>query len=79
MTNQSRYGIHAGVFTHNAAKQRQAFQQLEVSGVLINEIPTFRSDLLPYGGIKESGQGREGILAGIDDYTFPKIYLENIE
>jgi acyl-CoA reductase-like NAD-dependent aldehyde dehydrogenase len=79
MANQSRYGIQAGVYTHNATKQRQAFQQLEVSGVLINEIPTFRTDLLPYGGIKESGQGHEGILAGIEDYTFPKVYLENLE
>jgi acyl-CoA reductase-like NAD-dependent aldehyde dehydrogenase len=75
LANCSRYGIHAGVYTSDPAKIEQAYDRLEVAGVLINEIPTYRADSLPYGGVKESGLGREGVLSGIDEYTYPKTLL----
>jgi acyl-CoA reductase-like NAD-dependent aldehyde dehydrogenase len=78
LANQSRYGIQTGVYTANTQQQREAFARLETGGVLINEIPTFRADALPYGGVKESGQGREGVMAGIDEYSYQKTYLEKL-
>ena len=59
--NQSRYGLQAGVFTVDQTKVDYAFEHLEVGGVIVNEVPTFRSDAMPYGGVKDSGLGREGV------------------
>jgi len=59
--NHSRYGLQAGVFTHDDRKLDQAFNELEVGGVIANDVPTFRSDAMPYGGVKDSGLGREGV------------------
>lgn len=59
--NNSRFGIHAGVFTPRIDHAMQAWDTLEVGGVLINEVPSWRIDHMPYGGVKDSGQGREGI------------------
>ncbi len=75
LVNQSRYGLQAGVFVAEADKMQQAYRTLEVGGVLINEIPTFRSDFLPYGGVKDSGLGREGVLSGIREYSYEKTLL----
>ncbi|NBV43278.1 aldehyde dehydrogenase family protein, partial [bacterium] len=74
--NQSRYGLQAGLYTHNTQKIEQAYQTLEVGGLLINDIPTTRLDLLPYGGVKDSGLGREGILNGMDEYTYIKTLIQ---
>jgi acyl-CoA reductase-like NAD-dependent aldehyde dehydrogenase len=67
--NDSRYGIHAGVFTPRIDHAFRAWDELEVGGVLINEIPSWRVDNLPYGGVKDSGLGREGIRYAIEDMT----------
>ena len=67
--NESRFGIHAGVFTPNINHAMQAWDELETGGVLINEIPSWRVDNLPYGGVKESGIGREGVRYAMEDMT----------
>ena len=76
--NESDYGLQAGIFTNNIGRIFQAFEQLEVGGVLANEIPTFRADHMPYGGIKDSGIGREGLRYAIEDMTEPKLLVVNL-
>ncbi|WP_447969436.1 aldehyde dehydrogenase family protein [Nitrospira sp. M1] len=76
--NDSIYGLQAGVFTQNTQKIFQAFQQLEVGAVLANEIPTFRADHMPYGGIKDSGLGREGVKYAIQELMEPKLLVLNV-
>ena len=61
ITNDSVFGLQAGVFTNRVDQMKKAHQELEVGGVLINNIPGFRMDSMPYGGVKDSGLGREGI------------------
>ncbi|SPL71147.1 aldehyde dehydrogenase family protein [Acinetobacter stercoris] len=65
--NDSRYGLQAGIYTQNLNKMLYAWDHLQVGGVIINDIPTFRVDNMPYGGIKDSGIGREGIQSAIRD------------
>jgi acyl-CoA reductase-like NAD-dependent aldehyde dehydrogenase len=65
--NDSRYGLQAGVFTSDMTKIMRAFNRLEVGGVMINEVPTFRVDNFPYGGVKDSGFGREGVKYAIKE------------
>lgn len=67
--NDSRFGIHAGVFTPSIDHAMRAWDELEVGGVLINEMPSWRVDNLPYGGVKDSGLGREGLRYAIEDMT----------
>jgi len=67
--NQSRYGLQAGVFVRDIGKIRKAWDLLEVGGVIINDVPSFRVDHMPYGGVKDSGLGREGIRYAIEDMT----------
>ncbi len=76
--NQSEYGLQAGIFTNNIGRIFQAFEELEVGGVLANEIPTFRADHMPYCGIKDSGIGREGLRYAIEDMTEPKLLVINL-
>ena len=76
--NESDYGLQAGVFTSNIGRIFQAFEQLEVGAVLANEIPTFRADHMPYGGVKDSGIGREGLRYAIEDMTEPKLLVMNL-
>ena len=76
--NESEYGLQAGVFTHDVGRIFQAFEQLEVGAVLANEIPTFRADHMPYGGVKDSGIGREGVRYAIEDMTEPKLLVLNL-
>ncbi|MEC3458430.1 aldehyde dehydrogenase family protein [Bacillus thuringiensis] len=71
--NNSRYGLQAGVFTNNLFKALRAIDELEVGGVMIKESPTFRLDHMPYGGVKESGTGREGIKNAIEEMTEMKL------
>jgi glyceraldehyde-3-phosphate dehydrogenase (NADP+) len=79
LLNQSDYGLHAGVFTQDINKIFHAFRHLEVGAVLANEIPTFRVDHMPYGGVKDSGLGREGIRAAIEDMTEPRLLVLNLK
>ena len=65
--NKSRFGLQAGVYTQNLNKMLYAWDHLHVGGVIINDIPTFRVDNMPYGGVKDSGLGREGIQFAIRD------------
>lgn len=67
--NDSRFGLQAGVFTHDLRRAHRAWDRLDVGGVLINEVPSFRVDHMPYGGVKDSGIGREGIRSAIEHMT----------
>ena len=67
--NASEYGLQAGVYTTNIQKAFDAVERLEVGGVMINDIPTFRADNMPYGGVKNSGLGREGLKYAIEEMT----------
>ena len=76
-TNDSRYGLQAGVFTNSIDEMNRAFEQLEVGGVIINDVPTFRVDHMPYGGIKDSGLGREGVKYALTEMMEPKLLVKN--
>lgn len=67
--NDTRYGLQAAIFTSDWKKARQAFHALEVGGVVVNDAPSFRADAQPYGGVKASGLGREGVRSAMADYT----------
>jgi acyl-CoA reductase-like NAD-dependent aldehyde dehydrogenase len=75
IANDSTFGLQAGVFTNNLQHALQAFNELEVGGVIINDIPSFRVDNMPYGGIKDSGFGREGIRFAIEEMTEIKLMV----
>jgi len=75
--NDSEYGLQAGVFTNNIKEMNFAFDQLEVGGVMINETSSFRVDHMPYGGIKESGLGREGIKYAMIEMMEPKLLVKD--
>lgn len=78
MVNDSIYGLQAGIYTLNIANAFKAIRELNVGGVMINEIPTFRTDHMPYGGVKESGMGREGIRFAIEEMTNIKMVSFNL-
>jgi glyceraldehyde-3-phosphate dehydrogenase (NADP+) len=71
--NDSPYGLQAGVFSNDYQNILYAYNHLEVGAVIINENPTFRVDNMPYGGIKESGFGREGVRYAMEEMTEPKM------
>jgi acyl-CoA reductase-like NAD-dependent aldehyde dehydrogenase len=73
--NASQYGIHAGIFTDSIRIAEQAFRELEVGGVIVNDYPTLRFDNMPYGGVKRSGFGREGVRYAMDEMTEAKTML----
>lgn len=73
--NDSRYGLQAGIFTSDQDRIAEAFERLEVGGVIVNEVPTFRADHMPYGGVKDSGLGREGVRYAIEEMTERKILV----
>ena len=75
MVNDTNFGLQAGVFTRNMNEINHAFSSLEVGGIIINDVPTFRVDHMPYGGIKDSGLGREGLKYAILDMMEPKILV----
>jgi acyl-CoA reductase-like NAD-dependent aldehyde dehydrogenase len=74
--NNSEFGLQAGVFTNNISEMDHAFNKLEVGGVIINEVPTFRIDHMPYGGVKNSGLGREGIKYAMMDMMEPRLMVK---
>jgi len=67
--NDSFYGLQTGIFTNDLAHSWRAFNELEVGGVIVNDVPTYRVDHMPYGGVKDSGLGREGLRWSIEDMT----------
>jgi acyl-CoA reductase-like NAD-dependent aldehyde dehydrogenase len=76
--NASQYGIHCSLFTHDDEWVRRAYEDLEVGGVIINEFPTLRFDNMPYGGVKRSGFGREGVRFAYEEMTEWKTLVERI-
>ncbi len=77
--NDSVYGLQAGIFTNDLSAVHRAFEVLEVGGVIINDIPTYRVDHMPYGGVKESGFGREGLKYAIDEMTEMRLMVLNFK
>ncbi len=77
LVNDSRFGLQAGIYTENVRTALDAAEQLHVGGVMINDIPTFRVDHMPYGGVKESGMGREGLKYAIEEMTELKLVVWN--
>jgi acyl-CoA reductase-like NAD-dependent aldehyde dehydrogenase len=73
--NAGRFGLQAGVFTNDLAHAWRAFEELEVGGVIVNDVPTYRVDHMPYGGAKDSGQGREGVRYAIEEMTELRIMV----
>jgi glyceraldehyde-3-phosphate dehydrogenase (NADP+) len=76
--NDSPYGLQTGLFTRDAKLMFQAFEELEVGGVIAGDISSFRIDHMPYGGVKESGMGREGLRYAIEEMTEPKMLVLNL-
>ncbi len=76
--NDTVYGLQAGVFTRDIGNAFKAFGRLEVGGVIINDIPTYRVDHMPYGGVKQSGFGREGIKYAIEEMTELRLMVLNL-
>jgi glyceraldehyde-3-phosphate dehydrogenase (NADP+) len=77
--NDSDFGLQAGIFTNRLKDVFYAFKYVECGGVVINDVPTFRADHQPYGGMKDSGLGREGIRYTIEDMTEIKILSMNLK
>lgn len=75
--NDSRYGLQAGIYTNEIKTALYASQELQVGGVIINDVPTYRVDQMPYGGVKESGTGREGIKYAVEEMTEMKLVVWN--
>jgi acyl-CoA reductase-like NAD-dependent aldehyde dehydrogenase len=76
--NNSDFGLQAAVFTRDIGRVYAAYDQLEVGGVIINDMPTWRLDPMPYGGVKNSGTGREGVRYAIEEMTEPKLMVINL-
>lgn len=75
--NDSVYGLQAGIFTNRLENALAAFEQVEAGGVMINDVPTYRIDHMPYGGVKSSGLSREGLRYAIEDMTEPRLMVIN--
>jgi len=75
MADGTRYGLQAGVFTDSRARVAEAFARLHVGGLVVNDIPTFRVDSMPYGGTRDSGMGREGVRFAIEEMTERKLLV----
>ena len=76
--NQSNFGLQAGVFTRDVKLLFEAYDELEVGAVIAGDIPSFRIDQMPYGGVKDSGIGREGLRYAIEEMTEPKLLVMNL-
>jgi len=76
--NQSSFGLQSGLFTRDAKLIFQAYEELEVGGLVAGDVPSFRIDHMPYGGIKDSGLGREGLRYAIEEMTEPKLLVMNL-
>ena len=73
--NASKFGLQAGVFTDSLAHTLEAWDELEVGGVIVGDVPSWRVDNMPYGGVKASGLGREGVRYAIEDMTEPRLLV----
>lgn len=77
--NQSSYGLQAGLFVRDIKETFHAFEEIEVGGLIVNDVPTYRVDHMPYGGLKESGVGREGVRYAIEEMTDLKLMAINLK
>ncbi|MFF3560282.1 aldehyde dehydrogenase family protein [Streptomyces sp. NPDC002574] len=75
VVNDSKFGLQSGVFTHDLQTAFRAHRELEVGGVIIGDAPSYRADQMPYGGVKDSGVGREGVKYAMDDYTYERVLV----
>ncbi|MFE0462560.1 aldehyde dehydrogenase family protein [Kitasatospora sp. NPDC058965] len=73
--NDSLFGLQAGVFTHDVQTAFRAHRELQVGGVIIGDAPSYRADQMPYGGVKDSGVGREGVKYAMDDFTYERVLV----
>ena len=78
LVNDTPYGLQAGVFSSNVGLIFQAYEEIEAGGVMANDVPTFRTDQMPYGGMKDSGTGREGLRYAIEEMTDRKLLVLNL-
>ena len=76
--NSVNFGLHAGIFTRDINTAFKAIQELDVGGVIINDSSDYRLDLMPFGGVKGSGLGREGIKFALQEMTEPKVVCFNL-
>ncbi len=76
--NNSDFGLQAGVFTRDVRRIFRAYEELEVGGLIVDDVPTWRIDPMPYGGVKQSGFGREGLKYAIEEMTEPKLLVLNL-
>ncbi len=75
LVNSSRFGLQAGIFTHDVQRAFRAQAELDVGGVIIGDVPSFRADQMPYGGVKNSGVGREGLRSAMEDFTIDRVLV----
>jgi len=75
MVNMSRFGLHASIFTESIESAFRCIDELEVGGVVVNEVPGYRSDTMPYGGVKDSGIGREGPRFAVEEFTVTRMAI----
>jgi aldehyde dehydrogenase (NAD+) len=73
--NDSKFGLQAGLFTHDVQAAFRAHRALEVGGVVVGDVPSYRADQMPYGGTKASGVGREGVRFAMEDYTYERVMV----
>jgi acyl-CoA reductase-like NAD-dependent aldehyde dehydrogenase len=77
--DDSDYGLQAGIFTQDVNRIRHAYKNIRVGGLMVNEVPTWRIDHMPYGGVKESGNTREGIRFAMESMTEEKLMVINFK
>lgn len=75
--NEGEFGLQAGVFTRRLEEMNYAFAKIKTGSVIINDVPTFRVDHMPYGGVKDSGTGREGVKYAMMDMLEPKLLVRD--
>src|SRR5439155_18921488 len=73
--NESEFGLQAGIFTNDIRIIHRAFERLEVGALIVNDVNTFRVDQMPYGGVKKSGFGREGVRYAIREMTEERLLV----
>ena len=75
LANDTRYGLQAAIFTNDVTTALRAARSLDFGGVLVNEVPTYRSDQMPYGGLRDSGNTREGPRYAVEEMTEPRLII----
>jgi acyl-CoA reductase-like NAD-dependent aldehyde dehydrogenase len=75
LANQTRYGLQAAIFTASLPAALRAARELDFGGVLVNEVPTWRADQMPYGGVRDSGNTREGPAYAVEEMTEPRLVI----